>query len=461
MNAVTLLTFLSTIADTPMNTKEEKRKHAFLVYIGVLMSFGGILWGSIALLNGLFYQAIVPFSYTFITLLNFTYMHYSKDFNKPQAVQLLISLLLPFLFQLSLGGFVASGAMIVWALLAIFASFTYKDNNTIIIWLFVFIALIILSAYLDSMVVPFAHDIPDSVSIIFFSINIIVVSTIIFTLFYYFVGSEKKFRLSLEENLVYLQNAQKNLVESEKMASLGRLVAGVAHEINTPIGVAVTAASHQNRSCKDFLKLYESQQVKQEDFDEFIEMSQHTASIILDNLERAASLIQSFKSISVDQSTDDVRKINVKKYIDNIILSLKNEWKKTSHTVEIICPTEYVVEMKAGSLVQILNNLIENSLVHGFDEKENGHIVIEVQDAGTQMKLRYKDDGKGLSQEEKIKFFEPFYTTKRSEGGSGLGTHIIYNIVTQSLNGEIKILEDKNKGLGLEIQIPIKRIKDV
>ncbi len=456
-----ILEFLSTIADTPQNTKEEKRQHAFLIYIGILMSFGGLLWGTIVMSSGLFYQSFIPFAYVLVTFGNYVLIYYTKDFNTGQAVQLGISLLLPFMLQLALGGFVASGAMVLWSVITIFAAFTYKQNNTIIRWLFVFIGLIILSAVFDATAASQMETVPQEISILFFSINIIVVSTIIFTLFYYFVGSEKRFRTSLEENLIYVQNAQESLVESEKMASLGRLVAGVAHEINTPVGVSITAASHLEKSTKDFLKLYHEKKVKESDFDSFIEVAKNSSTMILQNLERAGELITSFKSLSVDQSLGDLREINVKEYIDSIILSLGTKSQKSSYLIEVKCPDDFVIDIVAGSLAQIVTNLVENAYIHAFKDRDKGHILFEIKEQEGNMVLLYADNGRGLSEEEKENFFEPFYTTKRDEGGSGLGTHIMYNLVTQSLGGQIAFVTKLEDGLALKITIPIMGNKDV
>ena len=456
-----ILGFISTIADTKENTKEEKRQHAFLIYIGILMSFGGLLWGTIVMSSGLFYQSFIPFGYVVITISNYILIYYTKNFNTGQAVQLSISLLLPFMLQLALGGFISSGAMVLWSVLTIFAAFTYKQSNTIIRWLIVFIVLIILSALFDSTAASYTQPVPSEISILFFAINIIVVSTVIFTLFYYFVGSERRFRKSLEENLIYIKNAQKSLVESEKMASLGRLVAGVAHEINTPVGVSITAASHLEKSCKEFLKLYEAKQVKQSDFDTFIDVSQNSSKIILQNLDRAGELITSFKSISVDQSSGELREIDVKEYMNSVLLSLGSKIQKSKHTVDIVCPDDFVVNIEAGSLAQIVTNLIDNAHSHAFENKEHGTVKIVVEKHAKYMLLVYCDDGRGLTTEEQEKFFEPFYTTKRAEGGSGLGTHIMYNLVTQSLNGTISFIPRDENGLALEIKIPIQGDEDV
>ncbi|PHS59162.1 MAG: hypothetical protein COB17_01150 [Sulfurimonas sp.] len=450
-----LLIFLSSLADTDTNTKEEKRQHTFLIYIGILMSSGAVLWGSISIVYGLYFQSIVPFAYIIITIFNYIYMFYTKDFNKSQALQLFISIILPFLFQLSLGGFVSSGAVVLWSLLAIFASFTYKKNKEIMVWLFLFIFLIIASGLLDSTVIVFAPDIQYHISITFFVINIILVSGIIFTLFYYFVGSEKKLRLSLEENLLYVKKAQKSLVEGEKMASLGRLVSGVAHELNTPIGVGVTAASHQYKSCINFFKLYEQKNVKEKDFIKFLDVSRSSSKLILENLEHAANLIKSFKLISVDKSSDYLSKINVKEYLNSIVLSLNNMFKKTKHKVEIICPDDYVINFKATLLTHMITNLIENSIIHGFENIESGLILIKINNDDKNFKIFYSDNGVGLSSEGKVKFFEPFYTTKRYKGCSGLGAHVIFNIVSNSLNGEISIVEQKCVGLAFQINIPL------
>ena len=239
------------------------------------------------------------------------------------------------------------------------------------------------------------------------------------------------------------------------MASLGRLVAGVAHEINTPVGVSITAASHLEKSCNDFFRLYEDKKVKQSDFDGFIDVALNSSRMILQNLDRAGELITSFKAISVDQSSGELREINVKEYINSIILSLGTKAQKTSHVVEVKCPDDFVVNIEAGSLAQIITNLIENAFLHAFEDKDNGHIVIEIQESEEELSMLYRDDGRGLSAEEKEKFFEPFYTTKRAEGGSGLGTHVMYNLVTQSLNGHISFVAKEESGLALQIKIPI------
>jgi len=178
------ITFLSSMADGPETTSEKKLEHSCLIYMGVLMSMGGLLWGSTLLLVGLPYESVIPFAYVLITFFNFTYLNFSKDFQTVRAFQVLISLFLPFLFQFLLGGFVASGAVVWWSLLAILSGFAYQDKKTNTGWFVVYIVLIILSALFDEEAKTMGVKVPPEISTLFFTINIIAVSTIIYTLFF-------------------------------------------------------------------------------------------------------------------------------------------------------------------------------------------------------------------------------------------------------------------------------------
>ena len=245
----------------------------------------------------------------------------------------------------------------------------------------------------------------------------------------------------------HLKHAQKELVQTEKMASMGRLVAGVSHEVNTPVGIAVTAASHLRNEVENFENEYTTGELTQSTFESFIQTSIKSSDYILINLERAAKLIQNFKNISVDQSSNEIREFYVKEYLDEIIISLHPKIKKTSHKITVKCDDRLRINSNPGVFYQIFSNLIFNSLIHGFDDMENGHIVIEVDSSYKYLYIKYRDDGKGVSAEGLKKIFDPFYTTKRTSGGSGLGTHIIYNLVTQKLDGNITVDSIKNKGL--------------
>jgi signal transduction histidine kinase len=245
----------------------------------------------------------------------------------------------------------------------------------------------------------------------------------------------------------FLKRTQNELVQTEKMAALGRLVAGIAHEVNTPIGIGVTAASHLKKEIKNFNEHYLNESLSKNSFEEFIDTSTQSSDILLNNLERAANIIQNFKQVSVDQSSDTIRNFFLKEYLDSIVINLKPSLKQSSPLIEILCPKNLQIESNPGAFYQIFTNLIMNSVIHGFEEKENGHIIIEVHQKGNDLEIIYKDNGKGMSKENLDKVFDPFFTTRRSLGGSGLGTHIIYNLVTQKLHGTITAKSEKGKGL--------------
>jgi len=264
------------------------------------------------------------------------------------------------------------------------------------------------------------------------------------------------YQLRLTSNL---KDTQEELVQTEKMASLGRLVAGVAHEINTPLGVGVTAASHLHKEVDKFKKNYLNDELTKTSFESFIDIASQSSDMILKNLERAAKLVDSFKQISVDQSSDEIRDFNVKEYVESIIESLKPSLKKTTHTIDLRCDESLNIESNPGAISQVLSNLIMNSIIHGLEDMRNGKMIIEIKKIDNDLKIVYKDNGKGMSKQNLVKIFDPFFTTKRASGGSGLGTHIIYNVITQKLNGNITA--ESTQGDGLKFIIKLKGIKYV
>jgi len=245
----------------------------------------------------------------------------------------------------------------------------------------------------------------------------------------------------------FLKRTQNELVQTEKMAALGRLVAGIAHEVNTPIGIGVTAASHLKKEIKIFNENYKNESMTKSSFEEFMQTSIQSSDILLNNLERAANIIQNFKQVSVDQSSDKPRDFFVKEYLESIITNLNPTLKQSSPLIEIRCPDSLQIESNPGAFYQIFTNLIMNSMIHGFEDEKQGHIIIEVHHKGNDIEIIYKDDGKGMSKENLANIFDPFFTTRRSLGGSGLGTHIIYNLVTQKLHGTITAKSEEGQGL--------------
>jgi len=258
----------------------------------------------------------------------------------------------------------------------------------------------------------------------------------------------------LLRSLERLQQTQQQLVESEKMASLGGLVAGVAHEINTPIGVGVTSASHLSLEINRYFTLYTEDKMTRGDFEELLNIALESSSLILMNMQRAADLIRSFKQVAVDQTRGQERLFHVKQYFEEISHSLYPKLKKQNHSIMINCPDKLEIYSHPGTFSQLITNLVVNSVLHGFEEKNNGEITIDVEMHNDELSICYRDSGKGISSDHLKKIYDPFFTTKRNHGGSGLGMHIVYNLVTQKLDGKITCTSTPNHGVCFEIKIP-------
>ncbi|MEG4962221.1 MULTISPECIES: ATP-binding sensor histidine kinase [unclassified Microcoleus] len=260
----------------------------------------------------------------------------------------------------------------------------------------------------------------------------------------------------LSQTLEDLKSAQNKLVESEKMAALGGLVAGVAHEINTPIGIGITAASLLAEKATKFFELYTNGQIKRSELEKFLDTAMQSSNMILSNLTRAADLIHSFKEVAVDQSSEFKRTFNLKNYLEEILTSLSAKLKRTKHKIEIKCDENILLNSYPGVLCQIVTNLVLNSLIHAYDREDEGILTFDFKLEGDRLIFEYADNGKGIAPENLSKIFEPFFTTKRGQGGTGLGLHIIYNLVTQKLNGTIRCESQVKKGTKFMIEFPAK-----
>jgi signal transduction histidine kinase/streptogramin lyase len=260
---------------------------------------------------------------------------------------------------------------------------------------------------------------------------------------------------SLRHTIEQLRLTQRQLVDSEKMAALGGLVAGVAHEINTPLGIGVTAASHLDVEVKRLNKLIEREQLKRSDIEHFQRAALDSTQLIMRNLQRADKLVRSFKQVAVDQSSEQRRRINLKAYLGEILTSLHPALKKTRHQVEVEAPEDLELETFPGAIYQIVVNLVMNSLIHGFEGMEGGHIRIALTRAGNEVVMHYSDDGKGMPPDVARRVFEPFFTTRRGQGGSGLGMHIAYNLAVQVLRGSITCDSEPGQGVRFVVRIPV------
>lgn len=260
----------------------------------------------------------------------------------------------------------------------------------------------------------------------------------------------------LKKTLSQLQSTQRQLVENEKMAALGGLVAGIAHEVNTPVGIGVTAASHLKQLTDEMVKLVESKQVKKTDLDNYLHAAIESSNILMKNLNRAATIVQSFKQVAVDQTSQESRLFNVKEYIQEILTSLSPKLKNTKHIITVDCDPGLSVLSDPGTFSHVLTNLIMNSLIHAYEPNHFGQLKIKIQSEKSDLILTYSDDGKGIPSENLGKIFDPFFTTKRGSGGTGLGLHILFNMVSQGLGGTVTCHSEFGKGTEFVIQFPVK-----
>lgn len=254
---------------------------------------------------------------------------------------------------------------------------------------------------------------------------------------------------NLQDSLHKLRKAQQELIQNEKMASLGTLVSGIAHEVNTPLGIAITAASHLKEELRITHSALEENKLTKTGLENFVAGSLETESLLSNNLHRAASLIKSFKMVAVDQSSEEQRNINLRGYLDEVLLSLRPKLKSTSIEVHNDIPEDIQLQVAPGALAQIYTNLIMNSLTHGYDNNnsKSGLIRLSAEQGDTKLRLYYSDDGVGMDEKTLRKIYDPFYTTRRSDGGSGLGMNIVYNLVTSKLNGNIETKSQPGEGI--------------
>ena len=259
----------------------------------------------------------------------------------------------------------------------------------------------------------------------------------------------------IKEKTERLDQSRKQLVQSEKMASLGQLVAGVAHEINTPVGIGITVSSHLVDQTREIIAAFDKNKMTKSALTQYFGKTLETSQLIFTHLVQAGDLVRSFKMISADQTVHERRSFMLKTYLDDIIVSLRPKLKKELHQVTVNCREDIEIDSYPGALAQIITNLIINSLLHAYSEGEKGNIRINASTEGTDVILEYGDDGKGISPENIDKIFDPFFTTRRGKGGTGLGLHIIYNTVTEILKGSITCESTLGQETRFRIKLPV------
>lgn len=257
-----------------------------------------------------------------------------------------------------------------------------------------------------------------------------------------------------------LQKTQAQLVESEKLASLGGLVAGVAHEINTPLGVCVTAASFVTNNARELRQCLRPGAPDPDKLAQVLD-SMDEASLLLErNLERAADLVSSFKQVAADRSSNLDRRFKLAEFLKELLDSLSPEIRRSKHQIEVACDPDLEMHSMPGALSQVLSNLLQNALIHAFADGAVGHVRIEASARDEHLILRVSDDGCGISPENLKQIFEPFFTTRRGKGGTGLGLSVTHNLVTQVLKGEIHAESQPGEGSCFELNLPLHLSED-
>lgn len=252
-----------------------------------------------------------------------------------------------------------------------------------------------------------------------------------------------------------LQAAQDSLVQTEKMASLGQLVAGVAHEVNGPVGVALTTASHLLGRTDDVKRQFGAGSLTRTALSGYLDVAQEACQLLVSNTERIASLVQMFKQVSADQTGDERRTFYLREYIEDVLLSLHTQIGASGHRVALTCPDALQLESFPGAFARVLTHLVRNALTHAFRPEQNGLITLTVEAKGDEwIEVRHADNGQGILETDLPKIFDPFFTTARHEGCVGLGLHIAYNLVTQTLGGQLVVNSRVGEGSLFVLRLP-------
>ena len=255
-----------------------------------------------------------------------------------------------------------------------------------------------------------------------------------------------------------LEAAQEKLVESEKMAALGNLVAGIAHEVNTPLGIALTSVSNCKEELKNIYRDFENDELTEQGFKDFEAICSEGLNLAETSLMRAANLVQDFKRTSADQTSLEIEEIALDEYIPRVCNPLKPMLRKEQVELSIDVTPNLVITTCPGIIAQLLTNLISNAQRHAFGPSVNNdvnRVSVSCSKNAKGIVISVQDNGKGIPEALHKKVFEPFYTTARDKGGTGLGLNILYNLVRQKFNGEIDLTSTLGEGTKVTVCIPV------
>ena len=260
--------------------------------------------------------------------------------------------------------------------------------------------------------------------------------------------------VQLKQSLDDLTLAKDQLVQSEKMASLGQLVAGVAHEVNTPLGICVTSITALKEKVDSLKQAVEAQELTKTQLSDTLELLLEYQQIIERSLDKSVELIRGFKSVAVEQHTDPELKINLSQHVNDVVNTVKTMFKRKNYQIHVELDEEFSFVTFPSAWNQILTNFLMNSHIHGFEGRDSGEIDIKFTESNGYLTLMYTDNGRGISPDVKNKIFDPFVTTKRGQGGSGLGLNIVFNLVHTKLGGTITC-PDTEAGTCFKVKVPV------
>lgn len=344
-----------------------------------------------------------------------------------------------------------------WAYLIIITIFTYENTikNAVLLNGLAFLSLVTLAVLDHQSIIALPYSQFNYFSFLMIYLVLSIFVCIMVRNFSEIEAILHRQSQTLQNNVDELHRVQQSLIEAEKMAALGGLVAGVSHEINTPLGIALTAITHNQDLLIEIEKHLNNKTLKQSILKESISSQQQGYRIILKNLDRANNLIGHFKQVAVDQASENLREIYIYEYIQEIIDSMYSSLKQKNIDIHLHGKENIKVNTYPGPIYQIISNFINNSILHGFELQEEGNITISVNVFPNRVNISYIDDGIGMNEEMLKKIYEPFVTSKRNQGGSGLGMNIVYNLVTQVLEGEINCQSTLGEGVEITISFPI------
>ncbi|MCV2354428.1 HAMP domain-containing histidine kinase [Paucibacter sp. B2R-40] len=257
-----------------------------------------------------------------------------------------------------------------------------------------------------------------------------------------------------EQVFTQLAATSELLLQSERMASLGGLVAGVAHEINTPVGVSLTCATTLEAATKDLASQMAGGSLRKQVLHDYVQTAMECSALLTSNAHKVASLVRSFKQVAVDQTSEARRSFRVRAYIEELLLSLRAELKRSPMQIELHCPEGLEMDSYPGAFSQVLTNLLLNAQRHAFDGAAAGLVTIDISQSGEQLDIEFADNGQGIAPEHLGRVFDPFFTTQRHAGGSGLGLNIVYNLITNTLGGQVRLLSQPGQGTKFLISLP-------